>query len=390
MYAVTFTLNLQSDGNTLQSQSEAADYAAAKTAYLPIGPGGTPWVKKKHGESFTLYGQQAAYLRKLIDSGAIPYCRYEDPYPDTLPTVTTTGLTVFSLSCTVEGAVVRPGSKAITEYGFVYAASTDSPTIDNNKKIVGNSLYTGPFDTTVQIDFDLDGLSMMNGENPVWFAAYATTELGTAYGNILQTDPNPFLCLAQGTKISLAGGGSKNIEDITYGDELLVWNFDEAKIDSARPIWIMRPFTAPEYSSVEFSNGSYLDTVADGKGHSVFNLERGEFTHSVSGDTPVGTPVYSENNTISVVGKKIISKKTTFHNVITTNHMNLFANGVLTSTTLNNLYPIRNMKFIKSGVRGAADLYDGVPDDLFAGLRLAEQAANVKEKVLRMMGRQAR
>ena len=43
-------------------------------------------------------------------------------------------------------------------------------------------------------------------------------------------------CFIEGTQISLGNGLTKNVEDITYDDELLVWNFDEGKFDTVKPI----------------------------------------------------------------------------------------------------------------------------------------------------------
>ena len=43
-------------------------------------------------------------------------------------------------------------------------------------------------------------------------------------------------CFIEGTQISLENGLTKNVEDITYDDELLVWNFDEGKFDIAKPV----------------------------------------------------------------------------------------------------------------------------------------------------------
>lgn len=47
-------------------------------------------------------------------------------------------------------------------------------------------------------------------------------------------------CLLKGTKITLADRSEKNIEDLTYDDELLVWNFDEGKLDKAKTAWLKK------------------------------------------------------------------------------------------------------------------------------------------------------
>ena len=43
-------------------------------------------------------------------------------------------------------------------------------------------------------------------------------------------------CLLACTKISLADGTTKNIEDITYDDELLVWDFDNGCFSKAKSL----------------------------------------------------------------------------------------------------------------------------------------------------------
>lgn len=66
-YSVTFRINLLKNhyGNNYQSESEVNAIVGSKTVYLPTGIfGGTPSFLGKHGDTFTLYGSQAMYLRK--------------------------------------------------------------------------------------------------------------------------------------------------------------------------------------------------------------------------------------------------------------------------------------------------------------------------------------
>ena len=93
--------------------------------------------------------------------------------------------------------------------------------------------------------------------------------------------------------------------------------------------------------------------------------------------------LHTKNGKVKVVNKKVIREKTTFYNVVTNVHMNMFTNGILTSTRLNNIYPISNMRFVK-GVKNTTEALYNVPDDMVAGLRLTEQREDVIEKVLRM------
>ena len=58
--------------------------------------------------------------------------------------------------------------------------------------------------------------------------------------------------------------------------------------------------------------------------------------------------------------------------------MNLFANGLLTSLRLNNLYKIENMKFVKDNRElTPREEFEGIPDKYFYGLRLAEQPKEI-------------
>ena len=45
-------------------------------------------------------------------------------------------------------------------------------------------------------------------------------------------------CLIEGTKVKLANGEEKNIEDIDYDDLLLVWSYDEGRVVEEYPLWI--------------------------------------------------------------------------------------------------------------------------------------------------------
>lgn len=164
----------------------------------------------------------------------------------------------------------------------------------------------------------------------------------------LEIDNQP--CMIEGTQITLADGTTKAIEDITYDDELLVWNFYDGKFDKAKPSWIKVEETAPRYNLVKFSNGSEVGFVGPGGNigyHRIFNKEAGAFTHTGVKDTPNGTTTFAQDGTFpTVVSQEIIEKEVKFYNVITDKHYNLFANGILTSCRLSNMYDIEDMRYI--------------------------------------------
>lgn len=157
-------------------------------------------------------------------------------------------------------------------------------------------------------------------------------------------------CFIEGTQITLADGTTKAIEDITYDDELLVWNFYDGKFDKAKPSWIKVEEIAPRYNLVKFSDGREFGTVGAGgeKGyHRVFNKEAGAFTHIGTNATPIGTTTFADDGTNpTIISEEIIEKPVKYYNIITDKHYNIFANGILTSCRLSNKYHIKDMKYI--------------------------------------------
>lgn len=186
-------------------------------------------------------------------------------------------------------------------------------------------------------------------------------------------------CFIKDTPITLCDNTIKLIQDITYNDELLVWNFDEGKYDKANPLWIKQAQTSPFYYECKLDNGTILNIVgSNGKCHRLFSVEDGKFVYAVD---MVGKTTYTESGIAKVLSCDIIEKEVEFYNIITDYHMNLFANGILTSCRYNNLYPIQNMKFVKDDRMNRVPrwkIYESfrdyrILDRFIDGLRLYEQ-----------------
>lgn len=157
-------------------------------------------------------------------------------------------------------------------------------------------------------------------------------------------------CLIKGTLITLADGSKKPVEDITYDDELLVWNFYKGCFDKAKPRWIKIAQTASVYNKLTFDNGVTLGLVGEGgtQGyHRIFNEQARLFTHTGVPETPIGTITFAEDCTKpKLVKQELVHEEVEFYNVITETHFNLFANGILTSCKNSNKYYIENMKYV--------------------------------------------
>ena len=96
-------------------------------------------------------------------------------------------------------------------------------------------------------------------------------------------------------------------------------------------------------------------------------------------ESPVGMKTFNSNGEIvTLVSKKRIAEKTYAYNIITGYHINVFANGILTSWRLNNIYEMKNMKFVKDN-RELIDIscFADIPKEYFDGLRLSELAKDL-------------
>lgn len=66
MYIVTFRINLIGSLH-YATQAEIDVIIATRTAQIPIGMHGGTTISGRHGDTFTLYGSQAAYVKRLVE-----------------------------------------------------------------------------------------------------------------------------------------------------------------------------------------------------------------------------------------------------------------------------------------------------------------------------------
>ena len=182
-------------------------------------------------------------------------------------------------------------------------------------------------------------------------------------------------CFIEGTPITLANHTYKNVEDITYDDNLLVWDFDKGEFSQAKPLWIMKQKQAVKYNHLVFSDNSELNTVEQ---HRIFNIEKGMFTYPMTEDTPIGTHTLNDKGEIvELVSKEVVEKEVNYYNIITNYHINLFAGHILTSCRLSNIYPIKDFKYVKDNREIVPFEKFNVPKEYYNGLRLGEQPTDI-------------
>ena len=186
-------------------------------------------------------------------------------------------------------------------------------------------------------------------------------------------------CLLEGTKIMLSDGKTeKNIEDVTYDDELLVWDFDNGCLSKAKPIWIKKAESADYWFLNKYRSGKVLKTTGKsetGWGHRTFDINKNKFIYTTES---VSDRISTLDGIDTHMSCERIEEPCEYYNIITEKHFNLFANRILTSCSLNNLYPIKDMKYVKDNraLRNISD-YDNIPQKWFDGLRLAENNTDI-------------
>ena len=187
-------------------------------------------------------------------------------------------------------------------------------------------------------------------------------------------------CLLKGTKVFLNNGSEKNIEDIQYNDELLVWDFDNGCLSSSKPLWIKKKENCGYYFVNKYKSGKELLTTGQsstGWGHRTFDLNKNKFIYTTES---VSDNIYTLDGADIHMSCSRIEENCEFYNIITEKHFNLFANRILTSCSLNNLYPIKDMKYLKDnrGLRSFEE-YSGITKEYFDGLRLSENNSDISQ-----------
>ena len=152
------------------------------------------------------------------------------------------------------------------------------------------------------------------------------------------------ICLIKGTKIRLANGLVKNIENINYTDLLQVWDYEKGGITYEYPIWIEKEGVTTSYQLTRFSDGTTLKTTGY---HGIFSIDKNMFVSVDDIDNfKVGTKVAKVDRkgkiyTVSVESIEIINEVVKYYHVVSTRYYNIIANDFLTTdgtVILSNLY----------------------------------------------------
>ena len=203
-----------------------------------------------------------------------------------------------------------------------------------------SGLYRLPNTITVT----MGGVTLTSGTDYTYTQSSGQLRINNVTGDITISATASLSCLIKGTKVLLANGEYKNIEDIRYNDLLLVFNYETGKMVEEYPIWIEKEGITKGYQKNTFSDGTILNTIG---WHGVFSLDKNAFV-SVDNeeDFHVGTRILKmdkdgKTKEVTVTNIEIIMEEANYYHVVSTRYYNIIANDFLTTdgtVILSNLY----------------------------------------------------
>ena len=197
-------------------------------------------------------------------------------------------------------------------------------------------------------------------------------------------------CFVEGTLITLEDGSQKAIEDITYDDHILCWDFDNGVQTAAKPVWITKRQYSDFYFKVVLADGTTLNIIGPecgenfGKAHRLYNVDQNKFIYAT--DFAAGEcTIKQDGSLVQVLSCTRLDEPVYYYNLMTERCINVYANEVLTSCRLSNIYPIIDMKYVREDrVLNARESFPNLPETYFDGLRLAEQPISNEEELVKM------
>ena len=151
----------------------------------------------------------------------------------------------------------------------------------------------------------------------------------------LKEQESPDTCVTPDTLVTLADGTQRRIDELTYDDLVLVWNFYTGTYDIARPAALVNHgYSNCEIIKLTFSDGSILKFIGV---HGAFSKDYNRFI-DISADNCydyVGTTFlkYTEDGfaEITLVDCDVYTEYTESWTIVTEKHYNAILNGVFTA-----------------------------------------------------------
>lgn len=236
--------------------------------------------------------------------------------------------------------------------GWKSGATTHQFTVYNNKVYiypqsldsdgyVRSKVANQDFDVKISYTFTDPNGQSTGSQTMQWYNAKASN------GSVSQVQWKTFdstngkeSCLVEGTLITLADGTQKKVEDLTYNDQLLVFNHYTGKMETASLALMDHKNEAPALHRIinlEFSNNEILRIAWN---HGLFDVTLNKYVFIDENNVFdfIGHEFYSTqyvegetiNTTITLKKAYITEEVVRVFSPMSVAHMNCFANGILT------------------------------------------------------------
>lgn len=292
----------------------------------------------------------------------------------------------FNVSVTAQNLTITGNGTdvALLEQSHTVTVKASGKDSNNNDYIVADTVEVIMGGKTLTISTDYTFTRSNNNKTGTIVIKKVTgnIEVGAA-----RTTSGGGTCLIQGTKVLLANGQYKNIENINYEDLMLTYSYETGKFVPEYPIWIEKGKFTNNYQLNTFSDGTILKTYGY---HGLYETELKRF---VSVDNPdefhVGSKIAKTNSdgtgftevTVTNIEKKY--ENVYYYQIASTRYFNFIANGLLTTdgvVEMSNVYGFNdNITWNKDKREEMLkdtftyeELSDYLPYYMFKGLRAEE------------------
>lgn len=315
---------------------------------------------------------------------------YSGTYTSTVIVPITTGVPIFGIPepiPTVSTSRVSEGSSTSGDYRYYYYSynltfSLFNNHIEPNVRLVGWQLiYNDEVVTSGTLDALIGGpnashtinisRSFLTDEQTYEIVFTYAYDLQDGMGQITEDHVYAFvantidseylgLCLAAGTEILMADGSVKKIEDIEYGDYILVWNFYTGKLDVA-PVFFVQRDVIDHTFTLHFEGGK---SVEIGQLHGFFVDGKFETVTDDNAEEFIGRTFYVLEDG-ELVGYKLESVEynkgeVDVFGLITGKTYNHFANGflnVMAYVDIVNIFDYDGFKYDEAAMKADLEKY---------------------------------
>ncbi len=277
-------------------------------------------------------------------------------YDTATPTANTASASDIRDATTNEGHACRTNEEFYDwHFSVSYTLGTGVTSSGSNNDVVNRgSTYSTSF--TLRNNYSIDSLTVKMGGRTLNSSEYnqngtnlsVPNVLGNLEINVTTTQGGGGdVCLAFGTKVLMADGTYRKIEEITYDDLVCVYDHVNGKFTSVYPLWIEIPSYTNSFDRITFSDGSFLDIVGN---HSLYDVDLRNYVNVQDKNVfHVGSRIYKvKNQQLEVVGvEKIerIEQDVGYTCIVTPKVYNLVAGDVITINTycsMSNFYGFKD------------------------------------------------